>query len=182
MDPPVKPEDDKYKAFGDDTAEQCRFTGKKHQMVSPPKSVADRNDNSKISPQASVVTASAGTITDIESAWPRVIEYVKTKRMSTGIFLSESSPVEVHDGTVVLGLPQEFQFHKEMLEKNGNRQLVEEAFEVVARQKVRVQFVVTKPDAGSTSRPAAAEEKSPLPEIIVEAMNIFEGSRIIKKD
>ena len=133
-------------------------------------------------PTASRPVALAGSITDVEKVWPRVIEYVKTKRMSIGIFLSESSPVEVTDGIVMLGLPQEFQFHKEMLEKNGNRQLVEEGFEVVAGKKVRVQFVVTKPEAGEGIKPALAEEKSQLPEIIVDAMAIFEGAKIIKKD
>ena len=127
-------------------------------------------------------SAAASTLSGIESVWPRVIEYVKTKRMSIGLFLSEAAPIEVADGAVTLGLPVEFQFHKEMLEKNGNRQLVEEAFEVAGGHKIRIQFVVTKPETGEAVRPMAVEEKGQLPEIIVEAMNIFEGSRIIKKD
>ena len=141
-----------------------------------------RGDKPVTDSGSAVLTSSVGTMTDIEAVWPRVIEYVKTKRMSTGIFLSESSPVEVTDSTVVLGLPQEFQFHKDMLEKTANLQLVEEGFEVVAGKKIRVQFVVTKLEAGQTAKPAVSQEKSPLPEIIVEALNIFEGSRIIKKD
>ena len=77
---------------------------------------------------------------------------------------------------------EEFQFHKEMLEKNGNRQLVEEAFEVVAHKKIRVQFVVTKPEVSSVVKPVLPVEKSPLPEIITDAMSIFEGSKIVKKE
>jgi DNA polymerase-3 subunit gamma/tau len=124
------------------------------------------------------------TLNAAEAVWPQVIEYVKTKRMSVGIFLSESEPVEIQDGVIVLGLPTEFKFHRDMLEKDSNRQLVEEAFEVLLGQKVRVQIVTTVPEEEET----AAEEqpvesdKSPLPEIITRALEIFEGSKVIRKE
>jgi DNA polymerase-3 subunit gamma/tau len=126
------------------------------------------------------------TLNDASAAWPRVVEYVKAKRMSVGIFLSESEPVEISDGVIVLGLPSEFKFHKDMLEKDSNRQLVEEAFEVISGKKVRVQVVTTVPE--EEERDAAAlpeavvEDKSPLPDIITQALEMFEGSKVIRKE
>lgn len=130
----------------------------------------------------------------VQQAWPRVIEFVKTKRMSTGIFLSESEPIEINGGALTLGLPSEFQFHKEMLEKQANRQLIEEGFETVLNQKLRVQFVVTQgpvtPPASAAPKaarpappqpePASAESSEKMTDIISQTLNIFEGSKIIK--
>jgi len=132
---------------------------------------------------AAVGTAVMASLDEAESFWPRVIDYVKSKRMSTGIFLSESEPVEINDAVVVLGLPDEFQFHKETLEKDANRRLVEEAFEVVSGKKIRVQFVITQPSqVKSESKTESKEEGSPLPDIVNEAMNIFSGAKVIRKE
>ncbi len=133
-------------------------------------------------------------IPSIETFWPRVIEYVKTKRMSTGIFLSESEPIEVAGTLVTLGLPSEFQFHKEMLEKSANKQLIEEAFETVLAQKMRVQFVVTRGPVSSTVKkteinisaessgaPAEGDGKK-MSEVLSQALNIFQGSKIIRSE
>ncbi len=128
------------------------------------------------------VSGEPGSLNSLEAVWPRVIDYVKTKRMSTGIFLSESQPVESSEGVVTLGLPTEFQFHKDMLEKNTNKQLIEEAFEVISGKKIRVQFVVTVSEQKQKQPVAVAEDASKLPDIINEALNIFDGAKIIKKD
>lgn len=141
------------------------------------------------------------TLNEIESCWPRVIDYVKTKRMSVGIFLSESEPVEVAGSLVTLGLPTEFQFHKEMLDRDVNRQLVEEAFQVICQKKIKLRFVTTsvenekveQPDqevlapapsgksgTAGTSGPEASDNRS-MPEIITQAMDIFPGAKIIRK-
>ncbi len=136
--------------------------------------------NTTAAPSASAIA----TLDEAESFWPRVVDYVKTKRMSTGIFLSESEPVEIEDSIVTLGLPAEFQFHKETLEKDSNRRLVEEAFEVVSGKKVRVQFVISRvPQAQVSEKNLPSEEEdSKLPDIIQEAMNIFDGAKIIRKE
>ena len=136
-------------------------------------------------PRASRASGEVAVAWDnIEAVWPQVIEYVKTKRMSTGIFLSESEPVETSDSVVTLGLPSEFQFHKETLEKDANRRLVEEAFEVVAGKKVHVQFVVTKgvSSAGAAQAAQPQEDASKLPDIITQALDIFDGAKIVRKE
>ncbi len=138
-----------------------------------------------VSAAVSVQDGPLGSIDDVMAIWPRVIDFVKTKRMSIGIFLSESSPIEVTESAVILGLPAEFQFHKEMLDKDINRRLVEEGFEVIWGRKTRVQIVVTKPEDRRMA-PASASEPSPedsqLPEIINEALQIFDGAKIVRKD
>lgn len=130
-------------------------------------------------------------IDQVEAVWPRVIELVKAKRMSTGIFLSEAEPVEVDETVIVLGLPEEFKFHKESLEKENNKKLVEESFSEGLGIKVRVRFVVT--EQTSTNRPVAAsapaaeshaskEDGRELPDIITKALDVFDGAKIVRAE
>ncbi|MBN1688097.1 MAG: DNA polymerase III subunit gamma/tau [Candidatus Omnitrophica bacterium] len=148
---------------------------------------AKETSSSAESTQATVLSGSLPaddfemTIGNIESIWPRVVEYVKAKRMSTGLFLSESQPIEVTEVGVTMGLPAEFQFHKDMLERESNRNLIDEAFSVIGGRKIRVSFVITKLEREQETQPAE-EEAGNLPEIINEAMNIFEGAKIIRKE
>ncbi|MBI3313838.1 MAG: DNA polymerase III subunit gamma/tau [Candidatus Omnitrophica bacterium] len=150
-----------------------------------------RNDEAEQSEEeaiesAPVMTATAAPVPgEIEGFWPRVIEYVKSKRMSTGIFLSESQPVEIAGGIVTLGLPSEFQFHKDTLEKDSNRKLVEEAFEVVSGKKTRAQFVILKPlktEAGVVQAVKSSADEPKVPDIIMKAMDIFGGAKIVRKE
>jgi len=143
-------------------------------------------------PVAKMAATTAGifTIGQIESAWPRVIESVKLKRMSTGIFLSEAEPVEVEDTVIVLGLSEEFRFHKESLEKENNKKLVEDCFSEALGAKARVRFVVA--ERASTERPSVAAapvvrveteaEKRELPDIITKALDVFDGAKIVRAE
>jgi len=128
------------------------------------------------------------SINQIEAAWPRVIEIVKSKRMSTGIFLSEAEPLEVEGSVIVLGLPEEFRFHKESLEKENNKKLVEECFSECLAGKARVRFVVTQQTASerpapqpSTVQPTESEKRE-LPDIITQALDVFDGAKIVRAE
>ena len=152
-----------------------------------PKAPVKKTAASSPAPAGAASGSVVMTLDEAESCWPRVIEFVKSKRMSIGIFLSESEPMEVDNYTVFLGLPAEFKFHHQTLEKDANKRLVEEAFEVISGKKVRVQFAITEKDV-VTPLPAAvagaekAKEENKLPEIISDAMDVFQGARLIQKD
>ncbi|HXV28279.1 MAG TPA: DNA polymerase III subunit gamma/tau [bacterium] len=175
----------KIRASGPGNGNPVRGTGQRPPTPQASFRAAPPAASIQESPAAAAQSAPAAiaSIDEAGAFWPRVIDYVKSKRMSTGIFLSESEPVEIEDGIVTLGLPAEFQFHKETLEKDANRRLVEEAFEVVSGGKVRVQFVISKISQERTAEKIQpAEDEASLPDIIQEALNIFEGAKIIRKE
>lgn len=130
----------------------------------------------------------------VNAAWPKIIEYVKSQRMSVGVFLSEAEPVEVSSSGVVLGLPAEFQFHKETLEKDAHKRIVEDAFEAVVGVKTRIHFAITEilreehsaqaapPAPRVTAEPAGEMEPGPRQDIIDEALNVFKGARLVRKE
>ena len=113
-----------------------------------------------------------------------MIELVKAKRMSLSLYLAEAEPAEVEGSVIVLGLSSEFRFHKETLEKDLNKQVIEDAFAQALNRKVRVQCVVTERD-GTTQE--AAGDRAPakdegVPDIVSKALEIFDGSKVIRKD
>lgn len=125
--------------------------------------------------------------------WPRIVEYVKGKKMSSGIFLSESSPVEMTDEKLVLCFPTDLQFHKDMLDKEPNRRLVEEALEAVTGQSRRIQFTVGSFSAKAAASCLSAPSEKPaptnhvnsdekLPDIITQALDVFTGAKIIRRE
>ena len=124
------------------------------------------------------------TLNEVERVWPQVIELVKAKRMSLSLYLAEAEPAEVEGAVIVLGLPSEFRFHKETLEKDLNKQVIENAFAQALNKKVRVQCVVTERDG--TTQEAAGDIAPPkdesVPDIVSKALEIFDGSKVIRKD
>ena len=136
--------------------------------------------------------AGSFTLSDIERVWPNVLEGVKTKEMSTGMFLAEAGPVEVSGGTVTLGFPEEFQFHKEMIERPEKRKLIEKIFSDLLGAPVQTLFVTTKPEteagkspgpeAESPSGAASLTASGKVPEIVRHALDIFKDSKIVRAD
>ena len=124
------------------------------------------------------------TLNDVEKAWPQVIEHVKAKRMSTSLFLAEAEPAEVEGSMIILGLPSEFRFHKETLEKDSNKQLIEEAFTHALGRKVRVQCVVTEREGATqeASGEIVPAKDEGVSDIVSKALEIFDGSKVIRKD
>jgi len=133
---------------------------------------------------ATLETGDSVSLETVQSAWPRVIEYVKNKRMSSGIFLSEAEPVELNGSVIILGLPSEFQFHKDMLEKDSNRNLIEDALKIVTGESFRAKFVITQTERAEKTAEAAPREEdhSKMSEIITQALNVFEDGKIVRKE
>jgi len=125
------------------------------------------------------------TLNDVERVWPQVIECVKAKRMSLSLYLSEAEPAELDGTVIVLGLPSEFRFHKEMLEKETNKQFIEEAFSQALGHKVRIQCVVTEREGviqEAAPGMVSVSKDEDVPDIVSKALEIFDGSKVIRKD
>jgi DNA polymerase-3 subunit gamma/tau len=118
----------------------------------------------------------------VVSVWSQVIESVKAKRMSLGLYLAASEPMEVDDGIITLGFPAEFKFHKETLEKESNRKLIEEMFCQALGKKVRVQCVMTEKDGIHQDLPPETPSTDNSPDIVAQALEIFDGARVIRKE
>lgn len=133
--------------------------------------------------KASVSESVFITLNDIERILPDLITEVKSKRMSIGTFLSESEPVEVAGNLVVFGFAKEFKFHKETIEQSNNKIFIRDILRKIVKQQVEVTFVITEPE--KIEQRAVTNEPAPLPpmdsHVVMEALEIFEGSKVIRK-
>ncbi|MBI4398280.1 MAG: DNA polymerase III subunit gamma/tau [Candidatus Omnitrophica bacterium] len=148
-------------------------------VITPPKSAGS----------VSLRATAAFDIADFRTQWPEIVEAVKAVKISAGNFLAEAEPVAGDGKELVIGFPEHLRFHKEVFEKLENAELVRRAVIEKTGITSALKFVVlgraysTYGTAASGIDPAVrdrnAEEK--VPDIITEAMNLFEG-RILRKD
>jgi len=132
----------------------------------------------------------AGTaqLDEVLSAWTSIINYIRNKKISIASYLQEGYPVGLESNTLSVGFPKEFQFHKEMLDTQDNRRLIEEAIRIVLNCDLRVRLLSVEPvniprrpsDATPEDKAAGDDATDKMPEegldpIIKSALNIFNG-------
>jgi len=148
--------------------------------VAEPTTETTVKQQNPVSTPKKAVKQSSVELSNIEMAWQRIIEAVKAQKMSAGTFLAEAEPIEVSKNTLVIGFPSEFRFHKDALEKRENKELVEGILASATGVQLRVNYVTTKKDSLEIAS-TEPEEEEKSPEIINQAMEIFQG-RILEKD
>ena len=129
-------------------------------------------------------------LSDVGRVWPELLERVKAIKMSCGTYLAEAEPLEIVDGFVVFGLPAEFKFHKEALEKQNNKDLVRTTLATLLGQEANISFVVTELSKDTVTKKMGEAQPVALSagvlgkesDIITSALNIFEGSKVIRRD
>jgi len=150
---------------------------------SPPQAEKRERGEDKTKGEKETSSSPAFSLSDIERVWPGLLEALKTKEMSTGMFLAEASPVEVSGDEVVVGFPEELQFHKEMVEKPEKKQLIEALLAQSLGARPRVQFVTARVQSETAGEGgAAAPAPGKVPDIVRQAMDIFQNSKIIRVD
>ena len=119
------------------------------------------------------------TLRNVEEQWTQILNEVKKKKMSAGIFLSDTEPIEVDGNMLILGLPGEFKFHKEALESKDNAHIIEQVMKHILGTKIKVQYVVTEKDSKEEVVDASSPEENPT-KIIESAAELFRGKTIKK--
>ena len=126
-------------------------------------------------------------ITSLDTVWQPLIRALKLEKISVASYLAEGEPVGLEAGVARISFPEKLAFHRESLETDTNRQIIEKHLSLLLDQAIRVKFESVKEltgkvyaDAGAEA--ARAEAKKPDPEsqgVMRSAMDIF-GGRIIQ--
>lgn len=94
-------------------------------------SAAEEAREGKSRPQVPPASAAGIDIAAVRRAWPHIKERVKERKVITHALLLEGKPVEVREGGLVISLPPDRAFHRDELEKESNKKVVEAALEEV---------------------------------------------------
>lgn len=116
----------------------------------------------------------------LQGLWPEVVRLVEVRRKSIGIFLREGIPTGLKGDYLEVGFEAKNSFHKETLESNASRRMIEEILSEVAKQPLRLSFQ-TLPQTETIS-PKKIKEPSPDDPIIKFSLDALGGNLIGPSD
>jgi DNA polymerase-3 subunit gamma/tau len=83
------------------------------------------------------------TFQEIKGKWSELIKMLGKIKMSVATFLQEGSLVKLEKNTLTIGLPKEAGLHKELLEEQTNRALIESSLKQLLDKDIKINFETT---------------------------------------
>ena len=124
----------------------------------------------------------------IKKEWPRVLELIKDKKITAEAYLREGEPTKVSEKMLTVTFPSAFSFHKESVERNETRRVIEEVLRDIFRHDLMLRPVLKQGASSGGRKTAQAEAKSREDElngilnkepIIKAALDIF-GAKVLE--
>ncbi len=76
-----------------------------------------------------------------EVLWKQILFKVKEKRVPTHALLAQGSLLGIKDGTMFIGYKKSYNFHKERMEEQANREILENAVKEILNKDLGIQFI-----------------------------------------
>ncbi len=130
-------------------------------------------------PTVATTTVEDGQITlaAVKEKWPQVMEETNRSKKMLYAFLTEATPYEVQNNELVLVFKNEYTFHKEKVEAEGNKKIVQKILEKVFGVPFRISCCLAG-DIRENSAPAEELPEDP----VQKAKNIFGAEYVTIKD
>jgi DNA polymerase-3 subunit gamma/tau len=78
------------------------------------------------------------TLERITESWNHIMEAIKIRKKSVHAFLTVSEPKEIREGVLILAFKEGYTFHKEKIEEQDNRELIEEELDKCLGVRLKV--------------------------------------------
>jgi len=121
----------------------------------------------------------------LKDSWSKILNFVKSRKMSVGTFLAEGALIKVNDNTLAVGFGKHNSLHKEALEISANKNFVEEAIKNVTGEKMQLIFESVEAEIENEPAPPADEENeiddiapprsNKIEPIVESAVDIFDA-------
>jgi len=162
----------------------------------PPQNVPPAENSPRVRPEelpAARPAAEAGPAEDrlksdtasntelsIESAWPRLLQVVATRRPLILSWVELGTPILLDDGTFRLGFPKDQELAVESLSRPNNRKLLEDILSEILGNPCKIGFEILEDLSPPTSPRTSAEPTDPLQSfkndpMIQKALEIFKA-------
>ena len=124
----------------------------------------------------------------VKEEWPRVLERIKEKKITAEAYLREGEPTKVSEKMLTVAFPTEFSFHKESVERNETRRVIEGVLRDVFQHDLIIHPILERSPAPGRRKTAQAEAQGGEDEltglldkepIIKIALDTF-GARIVE--
>lgn len=108
-------------------------------------------DNIKIQPVNNYNPDSKINFDLVKKSWKDILETFKGKRnMVLYASLITANPVDCQDGVITIKYDKEYAFNKQRLERDDNKNLVEDIFSEVLKERVKIKYIVEQVDKEET--------------------------------
>jgi len=155
-------------------------------VIEKPKSAGD-NDVHVVAQEMNPIPTdeSRPELYRVREALQLVIRQIRQEKIYIASCLEEGMLVDFKGNIITLGFPKKNTFHKESLEKQQNKDLIENSFSKALGSKVAVEFIITEdgtqPADNTKSEKPNQPNQNPLKKalsdpIIKSALDIFDGN------
>lgn len=110
-------------------------------------------------------------INNIKALWKRVLDLVRKNKVTTHAFLLEGKPFEYDNGYLTIAFDSGHNFHKEKIEQEDNKQIIEDALAYLFKNKIKIKCITY-----------SEKNDEPKEDIVDAAIKIFGGNVIEVKD
>ena len=118
----------------------------------------------------------AVTLAGIHAQWGVLVRAVELKKKSVGIFFKEGKPLAFEDGLLTVGFHPKNKFHREMLESQSHRKLLEDILSEVLQREIHLAFETLKAEE------VPPQENPPAHDPIVKlSLDVFDGN-VVKNE
>ncbi len=96
----------------------------------------------------------------VKKEWPRVLERIREKKISAEAYLREGEPTKVSEKMLTVTFSAEFKFHKESIERNETRRIIEGVLRDVFQHDLMIRPVLGKVSAPGRENTTRSEAQS----------------------
>jgi DNA polymerase-3 subunit gamma/tau len=91
-----------------------------------------------VSAPTPVTLEAASTLDKIIEGWDHIMEAIKVRKKSVHAYLTVSEPIEIQEDVLILAFKEGYTFHKEKIQEQDNKKLVEEELEKLLGVRLKV--------------------------------------------
>jgi DNA polymerase-3 subunit gamma/tau len=125
------------------------------------------------------------TLEEIRTRWPQVIERVKKEKITVGACLIEGEPIKFHHPVLTIHFENEFNFHRETVEKSENKKIVEKVLSDIFKASLMIHCLTVEspptPPLTNTPPEKAPPRTRSHQDIIDKALELFHGKIVEDK-
>jgi len=113
------------------------------------------------------------SLNDVKAAWGNIISNLGRLKMSVATYLNEGEPIKLSGNILTIAFPKSYSLHKESLEKQNNKVIIEKCLCELLNTNLRVSFIL--------SQDFKRKEESENNPFLKSALDMF-GGRVIKEE
>jgi len=181
-----------------DVSESGKKNAVTREEVPPKKKIQHKVKTKEDSP---IQAKEVSTDLDFNQAWPIILNKIKKTKMAVYSFIIANNLITIENNKLIIGFNKEYTFHKESLEKQNNKILLQDLIKKETGRVLAIECIINDNGKGDSFLEAEQENKKKVAKtrngenkeraerageekdniLIKESLNLFEGTIIEEK-